>query len=279
MNNRIEILKDLGKFSKHYENFPVASFLLPSEQKLKIKLIYWFARTADDIADEGNVSTENRIDLLNQFEGEFHKSLNHSSEISFMNQLGRIIISDKLSTKLFLNLLSAFKQDITKNRYSNFDEILDYCNRSANPVGRLILELFNYRFEELMNYSDKICTSLQLINFIQDTQLDLKKNRLYYPLSELNDFQISEQDFFNLNFNSSMKEFIKFNVSRAQGLMNQGKPLLNFLRGRLAIEIKWTILGGEEILKKINRADFNVIAIRPTISKFDYSKIFIRSLL
>ncbi len=274
-----EISLALGKFSKHYENFPVASFLLPSDQKLKIKLIYWFARTADDIADEGHIPAEKRIDLLNQFEGEFLKSLNHSSEISYMNQLGKVVISDKLSPELFLKLLSAFKQDVTKNRYFNFEEILNYCNRSANPVGRLVLELFKYSNEELMNYSDKICTSLQLINFIQDTQIDLKKNRLYYPLSEFQDFQITEQDFFKLNFNPSMREYIKFNVNRAQDLMNQGKPLLNFLKGRLAIEIKWTILGGEEILKKIKKADFNVMTVRPTISKFDYSKIFIRSLL
>jgi squalene synthase HpnC len=274
-----EISLESGKFSEHYENFPVASFLLPSSQKLKIKLIYWFARTADDLADEGNISVQNRNDLLNKFEGEFLKSLNHSSEISYMNQLAEIIISDKLSSELFLKLLSAFKQDVTKNRYFNFEEILNYCNRSANPVGRLVLEIFNYRSEEMMNYSDKICTSLQLINFIQDTQIDLKKNRLYYPLSELQDFQITEQDFLKLNFNPSMREYIKFNVNRAQDLMNQGKPLLNFLKGRLAIEIKWTILGGEEILKKIKKADFNVMAIRPTVSKFDYSKIFIRSLL
>lgn len=279
MNNPLEISSALGKFSKHYENFPVASFLLPSQQRLKIKLIYWFARTSDDIADEGNLPSEKRIILLNQFEGEFLKSLNQSSEINYMNQLAKLIISDRLSPELFLKLLSAFKQDITKNRYSNFEEILDYCNRSANPVGRLVLEIFNYRSEELMNYSDKICTSLQLINFIQDTQIDLNKNRLYYPFSEFQGFQITEQDFFNLNFNSSMKEYIKFNVNRAQDLINQGKPLLNFLKGRLAIEIKWTILGGEEILKKIKKADFNVMAIRPTLSKFDYSKIFFRSLL
>lgn len=278
MDIQSEILKYVGKFSKHYENFPVSSFLIPRKHQVKIKTIYWFARTADDIADEGNTNAEMRMELLNHFEDEFILSLNQNSNLSYMNLLGQIIKHNDLTSEYFLMLLSAFKQDIIKKRYNSFNEILDYCNRSANPVGRLVLEVFDYRSNEMNILSDKICTSLQLINFIQDTQSDITKDRLYYPLNELNDFGMSENDFMKLKINSSTKEYIKFNVNRAQALMNEGKSLIKFLKGRFALEIKWTILGGLEILKKIEKSDFNVMAIRPTISKFDYSKIFIRSL-
>ncbi len=279
MDNHSEILAAVGKFSKHYENFPVASFLIPSANRFTIQLIYWFARTADDIADEGQMTIEKRIELLNQIKDEFNAALNQFSKIEFMNLLGKEVNLNNLSSKHFFNLLSAFSQDVVKKRYCDFQEILDYCSRSANPVGRLILEIFNYRSEELMLYSDKICTSLQLINFIQDTQIDIRKDRLYYPINELKEFAVQEEEFLSLGFNSLIKNLIKFNVNRAADLMNQGKPLIKYLKGRLAIEIKWTVLGGLEILKKIEKADYNVMAIRPKISKFDYSKIFLKSLL
>lgn len=278
MGNQSKILKYIGKFSKHYENFPVSSFLIPRKHQVKIKTIYWFARTADDIADEGNTNAEIRMELLNQFENEFILSLNQKSNLSYMNLLGQIIKHDDLTSEYFLMLLSAFKQDIIKKRYNSFNEILDYCNRSANPVGRLVLEVFNYCSNEMNILSDKICTSLQLINFIQDTKIDIDRDRLYYPIDEIKNLDLSESDFFNLKFTPSIKEYIKFNVNRAQALMNEGKSLIKFLKGRFAVEIKWTILGGLEILKKIEKSDYNVMAIRPTISKFDYSKIFIRSL-
>lgn len=278
MDIQSEILKYVGKFSKHYENFPVSSFLIPRKHQVKIKTIYWFARTADDIADEGNTNAEMRMELLNHFEDEFILSLNQNSNLSYMNLLGQIIKHNDLTSEYFLMLLSAFKQDIIKKRYNSFNEILDYCNRSANPVGRLVLEVFNYRSNEMNILSDKICTSLQLINFIQDTKIDIDRDRLYYPIDEIKNLDLSESDFLNLKFTPSIKEYIKFNVNRAQALMNEGKSLIKFLKGRFAVEIKWTILGGLEILKKIEKSDFNVMAIRPTISKFDYSKIFIRSL-
>lgn len=278
MDNHSKILNDIGKFSKHYENFPVSSFLIPRKHQLKIKAIYWFARTADDIADEGSIPSEKRMEYLTQFEKEFNLALDKKSEIIYMNFLGQIVIENKLNPNYFLMLLNAFKQDVNKNRYNSFDEILDYCNRSANPIGRLVLEVFNYRSEELMILSDKICTSLQLINFIQDTKIDISRNRLYYPIDELENFKVSESDLLCLKMNDNIKKLIKFNVDRAKEIMNQGKELTENLKGKFTVEIKWTILGGEEILKKIEKIDYNVVAIKPTISKLDYAKIFIRSL-
>jgi len=269
---------ELGKFSKHYENFPVASFLIPHNKKNVIRLIYWFARTADDFADEGNISPEQRMILLNEFENEFLLSLENQSKIIYLNLLSKEIKLNNLDSNLFLNLLSAFKQDVFKSRYNNFSEVLDYCTRSANPIGRLLLQLFGYQSNEIFILSDKICTSLQLINFIQDTKIDISRNRLYYPLDELESYKVSESDLLNLKKNDKIKKLIKFNVDRARDIMNQGKELTKNLKGRFAVEIRWTILGGEEILKKIEKIDYNVLAIRPTISKLDYAKIFIRSL-
>lgn len=278
MDNQSEILTSLGKFSKHYENFPVASFLIPHNKKNVIRLIYWFARTADDFADEGNISPEQRMILLNEFENEFLVSLKNQSKIIYLNLLSKEIKLNNLDSNLFLNLLSAFKQDIVKSRYNHFSEILDYCTRSANPIGRLLLQLFGYQSNEIFSLSDKICTSLQLINFIQDTKIDISRNRLYYPLDELVSYKVSESDLLNLKMNDDLKKLIKFNVDRAREIMNQGKELTKKLKGKFTVEIRWTILGGEEILKKIEKIDFNVVAIRPTISKLDYIKIFIRSL-
>ena len=278
MNKSILNNVELGKFSKHYENFPVASFLIPHNKKNVIRLIYWFARTADDFADEGNISPEQRMILLNEFENEFLVSLKNQSKIIYLNLLSKEIKLNNLDSNLFLNLLSAFKQDIVKSRYNHFSEVLDYCTRSANPIGRLLLQLFGYQSNEIFSLSDKICTSLQLINFIQDTKIDISRNRLYYPLDELVSYKVSESDLLNLKMNDDLKKLIKFNVDRAREIMNQGKELTKKLKGKFTVEIRWTILGGEEILKKIEKIDFNVVAIRPTISKLDYIKIFIRSL-
>lgn len=268
----------IGEINKHYENFPVASFLIPPNKRQIIRLVYWYARTADDIADEGTLPPDDRIYLLEQFQNEFQKSLDTRSELYPMNELANFIKSNKITVSHFLNLLSAFKQDVIKNRYENFDEILYYCERSANPVGRIVLEVFDLRDEYLMCYSDRICTALQLINFIQDTKLDLEKNRLYYPLDELEKFGLREDDFFALKFNKSLMNYIKFSVDRARRIMFEGEPLVNYLKGRFAIEIKWTISGGLEILKKIENVGYNVIDFRPTLSNFDYSKIFLKSL-
>jgi squalene synthase HpnC len=279
LNISFQINSELGKFSKHYENFPVASFLIPNKKRNVIRLIYWFARTADDFADEGNLSPEKRMILLNEFENEFLLSLTSQSKINYLNLLSNEIKLINLDSDLFLKLLSAFKQDVVKSRYVHFDEVLDYCSRSANPIGRLLLQLFGYESNEIFSLSDKICTSLQLINFIQDTKIDISRNRLYYPIDELENFKVSESDLLYLKMNDNIKRLIKFNVDRARDIMNQGKELTKKLKGKFAVEIRWTILGGEEILKKIAKIDYNVVAIRPTISKLDYVKIFIRSLL
>ncbi len=183
-----------------------------------------------------------------------------------------------LSPQLFYDLLAAFRQDLVKKRYCSFEELLDYCKLSANPVGRLILELHGIRNKEAFYFSDRICSALQLINFYQDVNIDLKRGRNYFPKDEMDRFGITE-NMFDLSENSlKLQELVNFNVERADNILNEGKGLLQYLPGRLKFEIKWTILGGNEILSKIRRNKFNIF-IRPELTKLDFLRLMIKSII
>lgn len=261
----------------HYENFPVVSFLLPEKIRKDVAIVYWFARTADDFADEGYFEDSARITKLNAFEDSLKNLLNYEPGNYFEAALKNTIISKNLSQVNFFNLLKAFKQDVTKNRYSTFNEVLDYCSCSANPVGRIMLELSNIRDEKAFYFSDKICTALQLTNFIQDTEIDFNKGRIYYPQDEMAKFGVNEKMFELSKNNLNLKMLIEFSVGRIQSLFNEGKGLLEFLSGRFKYEIDWTIKGGEEILTKIRGADFDVFTRRPVLTKTDHFKILFKS--
>ncbi|MFO7445083.1 MAG: squalene synthase HpnC [Ignavibacteriaceae bacterium] len=279
-NNNIEpaYQSALNFVKNHYENFPVVSFLIPKDLRKHIAIIYWFARTADDFADEGSFTEEERINKLNFFEDRLTELVNGNAENDFELALSETIKQRNLNTDLFYDLLTAFKQDVVKNRYDNFDEILNYCKHSANPVGRLILELFNIRNEEAARYSDKICTALQLTNFYQDTVIDFNKGRIYYPLNEMEKFSVYQKTFELKENNSNLRLLVKLNVDRAAAMFEEGKNLLKYLDGRLKLEIKWTIYGGEEILAKIRRNDYNVFK-RPELTKLDFPVLLIKSFL
>lgn len=262
----------------HYENFPVASFLIPKNYRKDVAIVYWFARTADDLADEGNAAPEKRIEELNKFEKEFQKSLKGKSDNLYFIQLAKTITEKKLSIKHFTDLLSAFKQDVVKKSYNNFDEVLDYCQRSANPVGRILLELFKIDIDAARNSSDKVCTALQLTNFYQDTVLDIGKGRNYYPRDEMETFGVIKKMFELKENNPNIKALLKHNVDRAQVLFDEGKNLLKYLNGRFKVEIKWTIAGGEKILDKIRKNDYDVFSIRPKLNKIDFIGLLIKSI-
>ena len=183
--------KSLRFAKSHYENFPVVSFLIPKNLKKHVAIIYWFARTADDYADEGNLSEGERLDKLNNFEYRLKQLLIGKAESDYEIALANTINEKNLTAENFYNLVTAFRQDVIKKRYENFDEVIDYCNHSANPVGRLILELFDVSSEEAIIYSDKICTALQLTNFLQDVSIDYKKGRIYLPQDEMDMLQLS----------------------------------------------------------------------------------------
>jgi squalene synthase HpnC len=262
----------------HYENFPVVSFLIPKELRKHVAIIYWFARTADDIADEGTLPEEERLKRLNDFEEIFNNLRKGTCNTDYEYALYQTIKEKELNPEHFLALLKAFKQDVLKKRYNNYDELLDYCRNSANPVGRLILELHNIRDEEANIWSDKICTALQIANFLQDVGPDYEKGRIYLPEDELYRAGISKKMFEEREINLNFKRLIEFNVDRTQKLFDEGKNLIKFLHGRLKLEIKWTILGGEAILGKIRNNNYNVF-IRPSLSKTDFIRLFIKSFI
>jgi squalene synthase HpnC len=265
------------KFAReHYENFPVVSFLIRRDLQKHVAIIYWFARTADDIADEGNLAAGDRMARLNGFESSFRRLLQGKYDSGYDEALHLTLEKKKLNPEHFINLLKAFKQDVIKKEYADYKQLLDYCKNSANPVGRLILELHSIREEEAFRYSDNICTALQITNFLQDVNIDFQKGRIYLPQNELAKFGISKIMFEEKEINLKFKQLIEFNINRTQLLFDEGRKLLKFLQGRLKYEIKWTILGGEAILQKIRNNDFNVF-IRPELTKKDFIKLLIRS--
>ncbi len=278
--NLNQAYKSAISFTKnHYENFPVVSFLIPKNLRKHVAILYWFARTADDFADEGNFSEGERLEKLNNFEFRLKQLLNGKAESDYEIALANTINEKNLNAENFYNLIKAFRQDVIKNRYENFDEVIDYCKRSANPVGRLILELFDIRSEEAIKYSDKICTALQLTNFLQDVSIDYKKGRIYLPKDEMNILQITEKLFEDKENNHKLKQLVKNNVDRVQNLFDEGKNLFPLLSGRLKVEIIWTVAGGEEILDQIRKNDYNVLNNRPELSKTRMVNLFLKSLI
>jgi len=272
--------KEASQLAKsHYENFPVVSLLIPARLRNDIAIIYWFARTADDFADEGFDASEIKLKKLQEFENRLHSLLNNKPISNFEAAISQTIITKNLTPEYFFNLLKAFKQDVIKTRYTDFNEVFDYCTNSANPIGRILLELFDIRNDKAFYHSDRICTALQLTNFIQDTKIDFGKGRIYYPLDEMAKFAVNEKMFEMNEINDNLKKLIEFSANKAQSLLNEGKELLAFLSGRFKLEIAWTIKGGEEILNKVRGAEFDVFTKRPLLTKTDYLKLLFRSLI
>ncbi|MCL4547147.1 MAG: squalene synthase HpnC [Bacteroidetes bacterium] len=279
------------KFTKsHYENFPVVSLFLPKVLRKHVAVVYQFARQADDIADEGITNLElTRFDLLNandarrgienleRYEEHLKNSIAGKFENDFWFALNNTISEFKLTPNNFFDLLKAFKQDVIKTRYDSFNEVLNYCEHSANPVGRIILEFFGIREPEAVKYSDSICTALQLTNFYQDVSIDFLKNRIYIPLDELKAFGVELNQFELKKNNANFKMLLEHQVKRNRELYAEGKNLLALIPRGLRRQIYMTILGGEKILEKIEAIDYDVLNKRPSLSKMDYTKIFLRS--
>ncbi len=266
----------------HYENFPVASWLLPSRLRKPIETIYAFARSADDFADEGSLSNVERIDLLNGYEHELDLiEAGTRSATPLFIELANTIREHQLPLQLFRDLLSAFRQDVSKARYANFDELMDYCRRSADPIGRLLLHLNQQTTPQNLIRSDAICSALQLINHWQDIAVDWHKNdggRVYLPLDDLTNFGLGERDIANQVRSPSWGKMMAFECDRARKLMEFGAPLGRVLSGRMGAELRVIIAGGGAILDKIDAVDGDVFRHRPRLSKWDWLKIAPRAL-
>lgn len=267
----------------HYENFPVGSLLIPVDKRKYVYSIYAFARTADDFADEGydedGLDEAGRLAALADWERKLEASYRGEASHPVFIALAETARELQLPVRLFRDLLSAFKQDVTKRRYANFDELLDYCGRSANPIGSLILLLFGYREERFHKLSDSICTGLQLVNFWQDVAVDIRKDRIYLPLNEMAEFGVSVDDLRDGRSSERTAALFKLQVERTKKYFEDGRPLPGMVNGRLAFELRLTWLGGMRILRRIEEQDYNTLKTRPVITGWDKIVLLLRSLI
>ena len=257
----------------HYENFPVASLLLPARLRAPVEVIYRFARSADDFADEGTGPPAERLAKLDAY----RRQLGAPGE-PLLRDVERIVNEHHLPRQLFRDLLDAFSQDVTKTRYADYAELLDYCRRSANPVGRLLLHLFKRTSETDLWRSDAICTALQLINFWQDVAIDYAKGRIYLPLDEMARHGVAEAHIAAQRCDPAWRSLMAFQVGRTRELMLSGAPLGRALPGRIGLEIRATVQGGLRILERIEKVDFDVFRQRPVLKWIDWPRILARAL-
>ena len=267
-----------GLTLSHYENFPVGSALVPKRLRKHFYSIYAFARIADDFADEDygqGYSERERLEALDEWRRMLIESLAGRARHPVFVALARTASEFDLPAALFEDLLSAFAQDVTVRRYQSIDQLLDYCRRSANPIGRLVLMLFGYRDKQRHQWSDQICTALQLTNHWQDVAIDLDKDRIYLPQEDLSRFGLVVDDLFSRNPTDSFKRLMQFEVERARAMFLSGKPLCVSVSGRLGLELRSVWLGGMRILDRVQQNGFDVFARRPVISATDKLKILL----
>lgn len=259
---------------EHYENFPVASFLLPKHLRRPIEVIYAFARSADDFADEGNLPIVERMRLLEDYDAELEKiSRGLLSDNALFHDLAAVIKEHKLPIQLFHDLLDAFKQDVTQTRYANFPELLDYCRRSADPIGKILLHLNQAATSQHVAWSNSICSALQLINHWQDVAIDWQKNdggRVYLPQDDMREYGVSESDIASANSNAAWQRLMRFQCQRARDMLMLGRPLTHALPGRFGAELRMIVAGGARVLDKIDAVNGDVFRHRPKLNKWDW---------
>src|SRR5690606_1689484 len=273
---------------EHYENFPVASTLLPAHLREAVVDIYRFARTADDIADEGDATDTERLASLAQYSAALHAieqtqgnaTLGNGAPepVAIFTPLAQTISRHRLPTEPFHRLLAAFRQDVTVNRYGDFDALLRYCSLSANPVGELMLHLYEAMTPIRLEQSNAICTGLQLTNFWQDIAIDADKGRLYLPLADLARFGVDANDLASQAGSPAWRELMRFQVDRARRLLLQGAPLALDLPGRTGWELRLVVCGGLRILERLDAIQYDVFHARPTLRRRDWLALGRRAL-
>ena len=265
----------------HYENFPVASVLCPPALRPAVAAIYWFARTADDIADEGDADAATRLADLAAYRADLLLANGTPSQRwpGVFGPLQRTLQTHALPTHLLLDLLSAFEQDVMKRAYADRGELLDYCRRSANPVGRLLLHLYGVRGSVPLRQSDAICTALQLINFWQDLGLDTRRGRLYLPATDCERFGVSPSMLLQARTETpAVRALIRELATWARSLMLEGAPLVHAVPGRAGWELRLVVQGGLRILDKIEAMDFATLSTRPALRWYDAPLLLWRAL-
>lgn len=255
----------------HYENFPVASWIMPRRMRWPIAAVYAFARKADDYADEGNMDDASRLKSLETMQ----QCIQNIYAGATQNEPIYIALSDtiqkfNLPADLFYDLLSAFKQDVSVTRYADFTQLMDYCKHSANPVGRLMLYLYGQTDRKSLGYSDNICSALQLINFYQDLAQDYTEmNRIYIPQNEIQAAGVNENHFQNQTTDKAMTQLMQQQYLRANKLLDAGVPLGKILKGRFGLEIRMMCAGARRILQKLSNQTDDLYS-RPRLTFKDW---------
>lgn len=258
----------------HYENFPVASILMPRRLVPAVEAIYAFARGADDVADEGDAGPQERLAGLAEYAAALDAiERGETPAPPVFARLAGVIRQFGLPLQPLRDLLSAFRQDVVTTRYPDYASLLDYCRRSADPVGHLMLALYGAADDANLRDSHAICTSLQLINFWQDVAIDIAKGeegRIYLPQEDLERFGVTEDDLRSGADSRAWRALMAFEVERARALMLGGAPLAGRLAGRIGWELRLIVQGGLRILERIEAVDYDVFRRRPKLAKADY---------
>jgi len=263
----------------HYENFPVASRLVPARLRPAVVAVYRFARAADDLADEGDAPADTRLAALDTFERALDAiERGETPRLGPFPALAAVMRAHALPMAPFRALLSAFRQDVTTTRYATRDELLDYCARSANPVGRIMLALFEVDGADELRASDAICTGLQLANFWQDVAIDAAKGRIYLPEEDLVRFGLRAQDVLAGCPGPGWSALMAFETAYTRAHFAAGRPLLASLPLRLRLEIGAVIAGGSRILDRIDAVRGDVFRCRPTLNGVDWAAVALRAL-
>jgi squalene synthase HpnC len=266
----------------HYENFPVASRLLPAAMRPHVAAVYAFARAADDFADEGNLAQAERYRLLDDWRARLHAPAPPAASVDPVDRVFAAVAQTRqqceLDIRLFDDLLSAFRQDVATRRYAEWSAVLDYCRRSANPVGRLVLGIAGHRGRDVEQASDGLCTALQLANFWQDFGVDYRRGRIYLPAEVSGRRRAQEGDLAAGIWTDAWRESFDEVVRRTRVLFDQGRPVADLVTGRLRLELRLTWLGGMRILDRAADPGRNPLASRPTLGAADLPGLLWRAI-
>ncbi len=264
--------------SSHYENFLVGTILLPRRLRAHFDCVYAYCRIADDLADE-SPSPERALQLLDWWESELNRAIAGKPRHPVYVALADTMAAFALPDAPFRDLLSAFRQDQTVVRYQSYDDLLDYCRRSANPVGRIVLHLFGFTDEHRRNLSDATCTGLQLANFLQDVARDFDRGRIYIPAADMMRFGVTAEQIGARKFTPRFARLMQFECDRVREMFEYGRTLAEVVPRRLRMDIEMFTMGGMEILRRIERQGYDVLSRRPVIPKSRQAAILLGRLL
>jgi squalene synthase HpnC len=259
---------------EHYENFPVASWLCPPALRPAVQAIYWFARTADDLADEGDASPLERLARL----GEYRQALlgafgdadaSQGPWAGVFGPLQAAVRRHRLPAAPLFDLLSAFEQDVHNPVYPDRAALLDYCRRSANPIGRLLLHLYAVDDAESLRRSDAVCSALQLINFWQDLGIDAPRGRHYVPLDDARRHGVTLDQLRERRDDAAVRALVRDLSRWARDLMLEGAPLVHRVPGRIGWELRLVVQGGLRVLERIERLGHGTLLRRPKLGAVD----------